>query len=438
MRSGFVMAALLASAGMAIPATAQDVRNLDQEQSDARVFSGAFDGKPVLFEVSLAAGEAMRVDVIATSEMDPVLRIYNAATGDLIVENDDGGDSLNSRAVVTATEDMDLRIEVSAFSAEAAAEEVAEAAMGDEVVEAGDGGFVAPQTFDLKLTALDYDAQGVRAVSWNAEEKGQIFGGEEHLFTFAGEEGLLLEVAMVADTDIGNELDPYLALRDASGQTVAENDDGGSDLNALLRYVMMSDEAYTIVASGLGDSVGGYTLRVGPRREPVVQAPLQVLSIDDTATGRVGAGYENGDLDPASIMYQLSDSALAAIRNGGSGEITVRMTKAVSDDPDFANGLDPYLELGFDTPLGFAVVQTDDDGAGDLNAMIPVDLSTLAENTELLDVLRIRVSGFGESSGDYVLTVTEGLDPIDAEYEDYLESSRAPASAPSLALSVDK
>ncbi|MEN7535912.1 hypothetical protein [Aurantiacibacter flavus] len=422
MRAGLVMAALLASAAMAIPAAAQEVRNLDQEQSDARVFSSAHNGDPVLFEVSLPAGEAMRVDVISTSEMDPVLRIYNSTTGDLIVENDDGGDGLNSRAVVTASEDMHLRIEVNAFSAEEAAEEVVEAVVGDEIVESGDGGFVSPRTFDLKLTALSYDPQATRQVNWNDEEKGQIFGGEEHLFTVTGEEGLLLEVAMVADTDIGNELDPFLALRDASGQTVAENDDGGNDLNALLRYVMTSDETYTIVATGLGESVGGYTLRVGPRREPVVQAPLQVVAIGDRATGRVGAGYENGDLDPASILYQLSDSALAAIR-GGAGQVTVRMMAAESDDPDFANPLDPYLELGFDTPLGFAVVQTDDDGAGDLNAMIPVDLSTIADSAELLDALRIKVSGFGDSAGDFVLTVTEGLDPIEAHYEDYLESA---------------
>ena len=438
MRAGFVMAALLASAAMVMPAAAQEVRNLDQEESDSRVFTGAYDGKPVLFEVSVPAGESLRVDVISNGDFDPVLRIYNAETGDLIVENDDGGESLNSRAIVSAQDAMRLRLEVNAFSAEEAARAPSEAPVSDEVGEPADGGFVAPSSFDLKLTTLNYEAQGVRQVGWNAEEKGQIFGGEEHLFTFTGEEGLLLEVAMVADTDIGNELDPYLTLRDASGQTVAENDDGGTDLNALLRYVMTSDETYTIVATGLSDSVGGYTLRVGPRREPVVQAPLQVVGIDDTATGRVGAGYENGDLDPASILYQLSDSALVAIRNGEAGEITVRMTKAVSDDPDFANGLDPYLELGFETPLGFAVVQTDDDGAGDLNAMIPVDLSTLAASAELLDALRIRVSGLGESAGEYALSVNEGLDPIEAEYEEYLESSLTPAGASPVAVSLGK
>tara|TARA_A100001391_G_scaffold78331_1_gene50553 strand:- start:12377 stop:13663 length:1287 start_codon:yes stop_codon:yes gene_type:complete len=421
MRAGFVMAALLASAAMAAPAAAQQVRDLDHEESDTRVFNGIYDGEPVLFEVSKPADDAMRIDVFSTSELDPVLRVYNAESGDLLVEDDDGGEGLNSRAVISDTVAMRLRIEVTSFAGDVAGEDAAA-----DVVEEAAGTFIAPGTFDLRLTTLDYDPQDVRAVSWNSEETGQIFGGEEHLFTFPGEEGLLLEVAMVADTDIGNELDPYLALRDASGQTVAEDDDGGNDLNSLLRYVMTGDETYTIVASGLSGSVGGYTLRVGPRREPTVQAPLQVVAIGDSATGRIGAGYENGDLDPSSILYQLSDSALSAIRDGG-GEVTVRMIAATSDDPDFANSLDPYLELGFDTPLGFAVVESDDDGAGDLNAMIPVDLSTIAGSEELLDSLRIKVSGLGGSVGNYVLTVTDGLDPVEADYEDYLESSAAPA-----------
>ena len=415
MRTTTVMAALLAASALAAPAGAQGIRNLDEEASNVRSFTGTYDDAPVRFEVTVPANQALRIDAVATSDLDPVLRVYNAKTGELIVENDDGGDDLNSRATVSAAEEMRLRIEVSSF-AEAASDGSA------------DGGFVSPLTFDLRLTSLEFSPQSMRKVSWGAEETGQFFGGEEHLFTFTGEEGLLLEVALVADSDIGNELDPYLVLRDANGQTLAEDDDGGGDLNSLLRYVMTGDETYTIVATGLGDSVGGYTLRVGPRREPVVQAPLQVIAIGDQTAGRIGAGYENGDLDPASLLFQLSDSALAAIR-GGAGEITVRMVAVESSDPDFANSLDPYLELGFDTPLGFAVVQSDDDGAGELNAMIPIDLSSIAQSSELLDALRIKVSGFGGSAGDFTVSVSAGLEPVESEYEDYLETSLVPPAA---------
>ena len=210
MRAGFLMAALLAGAAMAVPAAAQQVRNLDHEETNARVFNGVYNEKPVLFEVTLPAGQAMRVDVMSTSEFDPYLKIYNAETGDLIAENDDGGEGLNSRAMVTATQDMHLRIAVSSYGARDEADGLA--GTGEDIVE---GGFVSGSSFDLKLTVLDYELQPMRAVTWGSEEKGQFFGGEEHLYTITGEEGLLLEVAMIADPDDSSGLDPYLTLRDA-------------------------------------------------------------------------------------------------------------------------------------------------------------------------------------------------------------------------------
>lgn len=409
MRMIWAKAAFLLGTSALLPmaASAQDVRDLDSEESNMRSFSGQLDGGPAIFEVALPADTAMRIDVISTSNMDPVLKVYDAANGELITENDDGGDDLNSRATVRGEGDMRLRIEVDSFGAEEFESDLA-SGLGEN-------------TFDLQLRSIFYDPQSVRLVSWGSDESGQLLGGESHEFTFTGEEGILLEVALVAEGDFETTLDPYLTLRDSSGEVVAENDDGGGNLNSLLRYVMTDDSEYTIVASGLGDSGGAYTLRVGPRREPIVQPPVQVVGIGDRATGRLGAGYENGGIDPNSIDYQLSEEALAMI-SGGAGEVTIRMEKISGDDPDFENTLDPYIEIGFETPLGFAVVQSDDDGAGDLNAMIPVDLSGVANDANLLQSLRIRVTGFGQSQGEYSLTVTEGLDPVEAGYEDLTET----------------
>ena len=409
MRKLWVTAAMMlgTSALMPIGVSAQEVRDLDGEESNVRSFSGQLEGGPAIFEVALPADTAMRIDVISTSDMDPLLSVYNADTGDLLAENDDGGDDLNSRATIRGDGAMRLRIEVDSFGAEEFASDLASG--------------LGQNTFDLQLRSIFYDPQSVRRVSWGSSESGQLLNGESHEFSFTGEDGILLEVALVADGDFETTLDPFLTLRDAAGDVVAENDDGGGDLNSMLRYVMQDDREYTIVASGLGDSAGAYTLRVGPRREPIVQSPVQVVGIGDRATGRLGAGYENGGIDPNSIDYQLSEEALATISNG-AGEVTIRMEKISGGDPDFENTLDPYIELGFDTPLGFAVVDSDDDGAGELNAMLPVDLSGVANNASLLQSLRIRVTGFGQSQGEYSLTVTEGLDPVEAGYEDLTET----------------
>ena len=385
--------ALLLAGGAAVlcaPAVAQ-VRDLDDERSDVRVFQGQVDSAPARFSLTVPADTALQIDAVAIDELDPVLRVLDAETGELIVEDDDGGGDLNSRALVPPQDSpRRVTIEVDSFDAEWAEGE-------------GYGG-----RFELRVSSTDYVDVGTRAVGYGASETG-VLAGQEHLFTIEGEAGQLVEIAMVA---LDDEVDPYLELRDASGETVALDDDGGDNLNALLRHVFSDNGTYTIAASSYGGHGGEYRLRVRQRRAASAQLPLQVIGFEDEASGELASGWnEAGDatMMPRQIDYQLSEEAIAAIR-GGSGEVSIRMNASGERDPDFGGNIDPYLELGFDTPLGFAVVDSDDDGGGDLDAMLPVDLGLLAGEPALLDALRIRVQGYGESSGTYTLVITEGME----------------------------
>ena len=405
MRMRKMAAALLAGAAMlALPGvvSAQDARDLDQEQSSVRSFTGTVSGaEPVVFHVGVPAGTTMRIDVLSTSGLDPMVKVIDRADNEILAEDDDGGDELNARAVIRGGDaGRNLRIEVSSYSYE-----------GMEVDEASGG------SFTLQLTMLSASTQAATTLGWGAETSGFLAGEQTHEFAFQGEAGMLLDMRLEA-TEYDGGLDPYLELRDADGEVVAANDDSGGGLNARLRHVMEDDSVLTIVASAYGDSAGEYTLRVGPRREPLVQAPLQVIGIGDTATGRLGTGYETEGLDPESIDYQLSEDAIAAIRRG-NGEVTIRM-EAVNQEE--VGGLDSYLELGFDTPLGFAVVQSDDDGAGNLNAMLPVDLSDIANSPDLLARLRIRAKAFAGSEGDYTLVINEGMEER-VEYDYAIEAA---------------
>ncbi len=372
------------------PALAQ-VRDLDGEQSDVRVFQGRIDGEAAVFTVTLPADTGLQVDAIATGELDPVMRVKDAR-GELLGENDDYGDSLNSRVMIGATDrSRRLTIEVDSFDGEWAGE-------GE-----GYGG-----TFDLRLSTNEYVEVGTRAVTYGARETGMLVGAE-HLFTMQARAGQTVEAALIA-TDDG--LDPYLELRDPSGETIAFDDDGGGELNALLRHTFEDSGTYTFAASGLGESTGSYRFRVRERREVPAQLPLQVIGIEDEASGELAEGWDEEaapTTTPTQIEYQLSEEAKAAIR-AGNGEVTIRMTASDAADPDFGGAIDPYIELGFDTPLGFAMVDSDDDGAGDLNALLPIDLGTLAGDPALLDALRIRAQGFGGSGGAYTLTVMPGLE----------------------------
>lgn len=405
MRFGLHKAALLiGAAAIMAPAMAAETRaaaqvNLDDAQSDVRVFQGNVDGAAATFEVSVPAGSIMQIDVISTSDLDPMVTVTDAASGEVIAEDDDGGDDLNSRVRIRGEEGRRIVISVNSFDA--------------SWVEEGEsyGG-----SFDLRLATSSYTAAQTRSVSYGSRETGEV-RGEPNLFTFVAEAGDMIEVALVSEGD----LDPYLELLDANGETIAFDDDGGNGLNSLLTHVFDKAGTYTISAQGFGESEGAYTLRVRERRTASAQLPLQVIGIGDQASGELAAPYAEGGLLPTSILYQLSDAALAAIR-AGDGAVTIRMNAVEGTDPDFGGDIDPYLELGFDTPLGFAVATSDDDGSGSLDAMLPVDLGLIADRPALLDMLRIRVQGFGESGGQFTLEITQGMEARVENY-DYLDAA---------------
>ena len=396
----FVMAALVPHM-----ASAQEVRNLDSEESNVRSFSGIVGADPALFETTVPPGTALRIDAVTTSDLDPKLTVTDAANGEILGEDDDGGGELNARVTVRGAEGRRIRISVQAFNYDAlAAAEAAE--QGVDTVAPGGG------SFDLRLTSLTYTPQSARALAWGKSIGGTLLAEEANEFTFAGEAGQVLDVVLLADE--GSELDPFLELKDDTGEVIASNDDSGGGLNARLRHVMQDDQTYTIVAKAYGSSSGEYTLRVAERREAVVQEPLQIIGIGGTAEGRLGEGLENGGTEPVFIEYQFDDAAIAAITAGG-GQITIHMDKGADEDPAFGNALDPFIQLGFDTPLGFAAVGSDDDSGGDLGAMLPIDLSSLAADPTLLGRLRIRAQAYSGSSGNYVLRVTEGMEALPVE-----------------------
>ncbi len=138
---------------------------------------------------------------------------------------------------------------------------------------------------------------------------------------------------------------------------------------------------------------------------------MQVLGLGEPMSGRLGEGYEFGSIDPAQITYSLTPEAIEAIRSG-SGEVTFNMTTPAFEDDDFASGVDSFLELGFETPLGYASLISDDDGGEGLNSRISIDLSPVADEPGWLERLQLRASSIG-GSGEFVIEMAEGMQPVE-------------------------
>lgn len=420
-------AALLAGAATVLAAlvpslaAAQEARNLDRATSDVLIFDGEVTTAPVRYRYTIPARTRLQVDVVPAegSSLDPTLTITDVRSGEVLAEDDDSGGNLAARASIVSERGQQVEITVSPLG----------------FLEEGE----TAGAFTLQLRPRAWVRPVTRPVTLGSDTTGTLEVGGSQLFTIQGEKGQLLEVALVTrskpDEETGEGgLDPYLKLyqgEGTEGEVLQESDDNGTNLNSLIRITLPESGIYTLEASPYGDTAGDFTLRVAAPREMHLDGETQL------GFGTPLAGYLNavGETEvegeePPAVTYSLSPAAIAAIR-AGQGEVTFNLTKPLSEDPDFPGGVDPVLELGFETPLGFATMKRDDDGGGELNSRIAVDLATIATEGDWLECLRLRATSIG-TAGGFSIEMVPGLQELvvpDWDYADAVADEAAAAAA---------
>ncbi len=72
-----------------------------------------------------------------------------------------------------------------------------------------------------------------------------------------------IDTASVLTIDhISDDFDPYLIIRDAAGNTIVEDDDGGIDINARITFGFAAGTYYVLANTFDPNDFGGYTLIV--------------------------------------------------------------------------------------------------------------------------------------------------------------------------------
>jgi hypothetical protein len=198
-------------------------------------------------------------------------------------------------------------------------------------------------------------------------------------WAFQGTAGDLVAIAMQAEIEDGGDpyccmtLDSYLRLLGPDGEEIAADDDTGGNLNSLILAALPETGTYTIGAQRLGGlsgyGEGAYTVTL----DRITDA--ETLSIGQPVTGEI--------TNAAPYVVWAFD--------GQAGDL-VTITMEALDEM-----LDPYLTLL--GPDG-ALLATDDDGGGNLNARI---YQVLAESGRHL-VIASRFAG----EGRYELAVRSG------------------------------
>ena len=364
-----VSAVALLSTGAAWAQSAADARLGDDirgrlEDGDART-RGSDGYRYDDYRVNLRAGQRLEAQM-TSDDFDAYLEVY--AEGSLRqsrASDDDSAGDLNARLRFTAPEAGVYIVRARTFSG----------------IETGDYQLslkerAAPRMPRPGRIAVGRDETGSLGGNSAEDDDGKRYDA----YAFRASAGERVKIDLESD-----DFDSFLRVgRIVNGAFVqmAENDDGGSSLNARLVFTAPQAGEYLIrVTSYNGSAEGDYRLSMEQGPPAPTAAPV---TIGEETRGRLNSDSATSDSGAPADLYRFSGRA------GQRVAITMK-----------ADGFDTYLEL-FDA--NHNSLATDDDSAGDLNARLT---HTLAEDGDYL----IEARAFSSGEGPYTLNIEEIAPP---------------------------
>jgi hypothetical protein len=303
--------------------------------------------------------------------------LYVRGPGNLSQDNDDDGESYNSRLTVTFPENGTAQVYVTSFNRQQTGaytlllERSGQAPAVASNTTPGNAPPVTPQQFSGEL------AQG----------DAQLQSGEfTDTYPLQGVAGQQVEISLSSD-----QFDTYLALSGPGVQEYNDDDTANNTRNSRLIATLPANGQYTIhVTSYQPGEVGAYQLSVGPAQATTATDALAGADAQSFAAGQT----MNGELVAGDTTLTTGEFIDTYSFQGTAGQrVTVDMR---------SNALDPYLILL--APSG-AQEDNDDVSANDRSARIE---TTLAETGQY----RIGATTYqpGET-GAYVVTLQQGTAP---------------------------
>lgn len=183
---------------------------------------------------------------------------------------------------------------------------------------------------------------------------------------------------------VSTDFDAFLRLEDSASNQLAQDDDGGGNLNSRIRFTASKDDTYLIFAETLGGSQEGqYTLSF----RSIVAAPVKTIAMPALAAKK-----------PSEFKGELAQSdPPGPYRDRPAKHHTIDLKAGQTYVIDLVSkDFDAYLLL--QDPNGVTLAQ-DDDGGGSLNSRISFRVPTDG---------RYRLVGttFNGQVGQYTLRVT--------------------------------
>ena len=326
----------------------RELRHRSGSRSDCYTFLGS-------------AGD--RIDIsMSSDDFDTYLFLLDAA-GEVLIQDDDGGDSVNSRiASFDLPSTGTFIIEATSFSAGAVGQYSLALTrfVADACVPISYG-----QTLEGDLATTD-------------SESGNRTGSRADCYTFAATVGDRISISLSSD-----EFDTYVVLLDAAGDVLAFDDGGGEGTNSqILSFSAPSTGTLTIEATSYSSGTTGmYTLMLIGTGPP----ECTPLGYGQTLEGNLSPS------DPTSVFRTSSQADCYRFSATQGDQIVISMNSIE---------FDTYLYLI--DPAGQSIA-FDDDGGDGTNSRIP-DAGAVA--IPATGVYTIEATSFrSDQTGGYSLTL---------------------------------
>jgi len=200
---------------------------------------GSFKGQEVAYSIDLEADQPVLI-LLSSASFDTYLTLFDPA-GFEAASDDDSGGNLNSRLAYVPIETGEFTIVVSSFDG----------------MEAG----------QFSLSVFDVEAPEVDDIGFNLIGPINVFDvvtgyssmGVIDIYTMEMTAGQTVVISLDS-----NDFDPLIEVMSPGGAVVADDDDSGGDLNALLTFTASVAGEYVIgvTSYALEDGEGAYTLSV--------------------------------------------------------------------------------------------------------------------------------------------------------------------------------
>jgi hypothetical protein len=286
-----------------------------------------------------AAGQRYAVSLNA-EDFDPVVRVGQMERGAFVelAANDDGvGIGVNSYLIFTAPRAGEYVIRATPLTSD------------------GEGAYTlkldeAPPPLPTTPIRLGETVGGELTKNDGVNDGG----ARADAYAFTATAGQRVEVTMKSDA-----FDAYLELFDPSGESIAQNDDGGDGTNSRLIATLKEAGVYRIEARALGaDPTGAYRLALAEAEPEPEPTPLPFATLTQGEIRAEGPRDDDGRPYAAYSFSGREGTRVQVVMRSGDFDAYLQLSKA--GDSEILATDDDGLGEGTDSRLNFILPETGD------------------------------------------------------------------------------